>query len=94
MGNGASIVTTGTNGGPTETDYETGEGVQTWVTHHTDEVTADGAEGSELETSWESDEGMIHVSSKRRPGESDLDFVERHELAAVLVMLSTPPLTS
>lgn len=94
MGNSASIVTTGTNGGPTETSYDTGEGVQKWVTHHTDEVTADGADGSELETTWESEEGMISVSSTRLPGESDLDFVERHELAAVLVMLTTPPLTS
>jgi len=93
MGNSASIVTTGTNGGPTETSYEKGEGVQTWVTHHTDEVTADGADGSELETSWEAKEGVITVTSTRRPGESDLDFVERHELAAVLVMLSTPPAT-
>lgn len=84
-------MTTGTNGGPTETDYENGESVESWVTRHTDNVTANSADGSELETTWEAKTGTISVSTERRANETDLEFVERHELDTVLVMLTSPP---
>lgn len=84
-------MTTGTNGGPTETDYQNGESVESWVTRHMESVTDVSCSESTLESTWEADGGKITVTSEREQYETDAEFVTRHEIAALEAMLTSPP---
>lgn len=84
-------MTTGTNGGPTETEYQSGDSPQSWATRHMNAVTDVSSSEATLETDWEATEGKVGVTTDREPGETDAAFVARHEIAVLEAMLTSPP---
>jgi hypothetical protein len=85
-----SIQTTGLTQGTISTAHNSGESVSNWVSRHTDSVDK-GTPGNQLTTSWPCAEGNESVTSTRQLGESDKDFIARHEAEYMLAMLDCPP---
>ena len=84
-----TITTQGMTSGPINTTHQSGESVAQWVGRHTTAVSA-GTPGDTLTTSWPCP-GSKPVVTKRSPGESDGDFVQRHEIAYSEAMMNCPP---
>lgn len=86
------IETTGTNNDSVATTHESGESVRSWVTRHLDNVDFASSSNAALETSWTADDGPHEVKTTRKPGESDAEFVARHENEMLLEMLESNPI--
>lgn len=86
-----SIQTTGMTGGTITTTHIPGESVSTWVSRHTDAVDK-GKPGNTLVTTWPCATGSGDtVMTNRAAGESDRDFILRHEASYLLAMDGCPP---
>jgi hypothetical protein len=85
-----SIQTTGMGGGTITTTHKSGESVSEWVSRHTDNVDQ-GMPGSTLKTTWPCASGQESVTTSRDAGESDHDFILRHEADYMLAMIDCPP---
>ena len=84
-----TITTTGMTGGTISTTHNSGESVSQWVGRHTAAVSS-GTPGNKLTTTWPC-AGSKTAVTNRGPGESDEDFVDRHETAYTEAMLDCPP---
>jgi hypothetical protein len=85
-----SIWTTGMTGGPISTTHKSGESVLQWVGRHNTSV-ENGTPGNTLTTKWPCSSGEETVTTNRNPGESDADFITRHENVYLLEMNGCPP---
>lgn len=86
-----SIQTTGMNSGTIKTTHSSGESVSAWVSRHTGSVDK-GKPGNQLTTSWPCVGGDETVTTDRDAGESDKDFIDRHEAEYMMAMLDCPPI--
>ena len=85
------ITTDGLEGGPISTGYLPPESVSEWVKRHDEDVLASTPAGNELRTSWASAGGTQLVRTARNPGESDTDFLDRHIISFLVLMIEEPP---
>lgn len=85
------ITTTGTTSDPITTTHQSGESVSQWVKRHNDEVSQSTPSGNTLTTSWTCSTGREDVETTRLTGESDADFLLRHQIAYMLAMIECPP---
>jgi hypothetical protein len=86
-----SIKTTGMTQGTITTTHNSGESVSAWVDRHTHTVDQDSP-GDNLTTTWPCTDGNESVSTDRLAGESNKDFILRHETEYLLEMDECPPL--
>ncbi len=85
-----SIQTTGMTGGTITTTHNPGESVSAWVSRHTTAVDK-GNPGNTLTTAWPCASGEEISTTNRDVGESDKDFILRHEAGYMLAMIDCPP---
>jgi hypothetical protein len=86
-----SIETTGTNDDPQSTQYESGQSVRDWVSRHIENVSFASSSEQTLESTWMASGGKRSVTTERTSGESDTEFVERHQIEMLLEMLEYEP---
>jgi len=84
------IVTKGMTSGNISTTHKPNESVAAWVARHNSSV-SQGTPGNTLTTEWECASGQESERTDRAAGESDADFILRHEAQYMLAMDSCPP---
>ena len=85
------IVTTGTVK-TVSTTKRPNEGTEEWVGRHNAGVSAETPDGDTLTTNYTSASGAETVTTNRNDGESDANFLARHETDYIEHMTGAPPI--